>query len=63
MTGVFARHGVSIRAAEQEGAGPEARLVFITHDAVESAVQSTVRDLRELEVVRRVGGLLRVIGS
>jgi len=63
VTGVFARHGVSIRAAEQEGAGPEARLVFITHDAVESAVQSTVRDLRELEVVRRVGGLLRVIGS
>ncbi len=63
VTGVFARHGVSIRAAEQEGAGEEARLVFITHDAVESAVQSTVRDLRDLDVVQRVGGLLRVIGS
>lgn len=63
VTGAFARHGVSIRAAEQEGAGPEARLVFITHEAVESAVQATVRELRELDVVRRVGGLLRVIGS
>ena len=63
VTGVFARHGVSIRAAEQEGIGPDARLVFITHDAKESAVQGTVRELRDLEDVRKVGGLLRVIGS
>ena len=63
VTGVFARHGVSIRAAEQEGNGPEARLVFITHEANESAVQATVRELRELDVVRSIGGLLRVIGG
>ncbi len=63
VTGVFARNGVSIRAAEQEGNGPEARLVFITHEARESAVQATVRELRDLEPVRQVGGLLRVIGS
>lgn len=63
VTGVFARHGVSIRAAEQEGIGADARLVFITHDAKESAVQATVRELRELDAVIRVGGLLRVIGS
>ena len=31
VTGVLADHGVSIRAAEQEGLGPDARLVFITH--------------------------------
>ncbi len=63
VTGVFARHGVSIRAAEQEGIGDDARLVFITHDAREADVQATVRELRELDVVRRVGGLLRVIGA
>ncbi|MGI9031358.1 MAG: homoserine dehydrogenase, partial [Ilumatobacteraceae bacterium] len=63
VTGVFAAHDVSIRAAEQEGIGADARLVFITHDAKESAVQATVRDLRELDVVRHVGGLLRVIGG
>ncbi len=62
VTGAFARHGVSIRAAEQEGIGADARLVFITHDAQESAVQDTVRELREMDVVRQVGGLLRVIG-
>jgi homoserine dehydrogenase len=62
VTGVFARHGVSIRAAEQEGNGPDARLVFVTHEARESSVQATVRELRELDVVRNVGGLLRVIG-
>jgi homoserine dehydrogenase len=63
VTGVFASHGVSIRVAEQEGNGPDARLVFITHTARESDVQATVRDLRELDVVRNVGGLLRVIGD
>jgi homoserine dehydrogenase len=62
VTGVFARHEVSIRAAEQEGNGPDARLVFVTHVAKESAVQATVRELRELDVVRNIGGLLRVIG-
>ena len=63
VTGVFARNGVSIRAAEQEGIGPDARLVFITHLAREASVQATVRELRDLDVVRSVGGLLRVIGA
>jgi homoserine dehydrogenase len=63
VTGVFARHDVSIRAAEQEGDAPDARLVFITHVAKESAMQATVRELRTLDVVREVGSLLRVIGS
>ncbi|MGE0306039.1 MAG: homoserine dehydrogenase [Acidimicrobiia bacterium] len=63
VTGAFATHGVSIRTAEQEGLGADARLVFITHTARESDVQSTLRSLRELDVVRRIGGVLRVIGS
>ncbi len=63
VTGAFAEHGVSIRAAEQEGIGPDARLVFITHEAREADVQATVRRLRELDVVRRVGGFIRVIGA
>ena len=50
------------RTFTEEGAGGDARLVFITHHAVESAVQATVQRLRELPVVRRVGGLLRVVG-
>jgi homoserine dehydrogenase len=63
VTGVFAAHGVSIRVAEQEGNGPDARLVFITHSARESDVQATVRQLRDLDEVLSVGGLLRVIGD
>jgi homoserine dehydrogenase len=63
VTGAFARHGVSIRAAEQEGMAADARLVFITHEARESDVQATVRELRDMDVVKQVGGILRVIGS
>jgi homoserine dehydrogenase len=63
VTGVFARHGVSIRAAEQEGMGDDARLVFITHEAQEAGIQSTLRELRDLDVVKQVGTMLRVIGA
>ena len=63
VTGAFANKGVSIRAAEQEGIGADARLVFITHEAKESDLQATVRQLREMDVVKQVGGMLRVVGS
>jgi homoserine dehydrogenase len=61
VTGVFARNAVSIRAAEQDGIGTDARLVFLTHHAAESAVQACLAELRGLDVVRHVGALLRVI--
>lgn len=63
VTGVFARHGVSIRAAEQDGIGTDARLVFLTHGARERDVQSCMGELRELDVVSRVGSTLRVIAE
>lgn len=63
VTGVFAHNDVSIRAAEQEGLRDDARLVFITHQAKEASVQACVRELRDLDVVKRVGSLLRVIGA
>jgi len=63
VAGVFGEHGVSIRSMEQEGLGDEARLIFITHRAVERDMQATMRALRELDVVDRVGTLLRVAGQ
>jgi homoserine dehydrogenase len=63
VAGVFGDHGVSIRSMEQEGLGDEARLVFITHEAVERDVQATLHTLRELEVVDRVASVLRVIAG
>ena len=63
VTGVFARNDVSIRAAEQEGLHDDARLVFITHEAKEASLQGCLRELRDLDAVKRVGSLLRVIGA
>ena len=63
VAGVFGRHGVSIRSMEQEGLGDQARLVFITHEATERDVQATLGDLRELDAVRGVPALLRVISQ
>ena len=63
VAGVFGAHDVSIKAAEQEGLGDEARLIFITHIARERDMQATLRGLHALDVVDRVGTLLRVIGG
>jgi homoserine dehydrogenase len=51
--------------ATPSGAGSEseARLVFVTHPAVERDVQECLHELRHLDVVDRIGGLLRVIGQ
>jgi hypothetical protein len=38
-------------------------LVFITHPAVERDVRACLHDLHLLDVVHRVGGLLRVVGA
>ncbi len=63
VSGVFARHDVSIQSMEQEGLGDKARLIFITHAASEASMQATLHDLRELDVVRRVNSMMRVIGT
>jgi homoserine dehydrogenase len=67
VSGVFAEHGVSIRSMEQDDLGGEeeerARIVFITHEAPEAAVQATLHDLRQLDVVRTVTSVLRVVGK
>ena len=59
----FARHDVSIRAMEQQGLGDEARLVFITHEAVERSVQATLDALGALDVVTEVGSVLRLVAD
>ena len=63
VTGIFARNSVSIRAAEQDGIGNGARLVFLTHEANEAAVQACIAELKTLDVVMHVGALLRVIAD
>jgi homoserine dehydrogenase len=60
---VFGDHGVSIRSMEQDGLGDRARIIFITHVARESDVQATLAELRALDTVRQVNGLLRVIAN
>lgn len=59
---VFGDNGVSIRYMEQVGIGDGARIVFITHTALERSVQATLHGLRKLEAVKRIGGILRVVG-
>ena len=57
---VFGDQGVSIKSVVQEGAGDDAQLVFVTHEASEGDLRRTVEALGSLPVVHAVQGVLRV---
>ena len=66
VTTAFGAHGVSIRSVEQEGeqeGGTAARLVFVTHLAREGDLRATLADLGGLDVVERIGGVMRIVGA
>jgi homoserine dehydrogenase len=63
IAGVFGNHEVSIQSMQQKGHGVEARLIFVTHVAREAAMAATIREVRELDAVERVGSVLRVVGG
>jgi homoserine dehydrogenase len=63
IANVFGENGVSIRSMQQSGLGDDARLIFVTHRAREADLRRTVYEVRELEAVRRIGTVLRVIGD
>ena len=77
VTSAFGAHGVSIRSVEQEarpegrkarsegreGGSDGARLVFVTHRAREGDVRATLAALDGLDVVERIGGVMRIVGA
>jgi homoserine dehydrogenase len=79
IAGVLGQHRVSVRSMEQDAPEPEvgaqgdgppevgqelqAHLVFVTHRAYERDVQACLRELHQIDAVRRIGGLVRVVGA
>lgn len=64
IASVFGNRGVSIGSMEQENADDgSARLVFITHEAVERDFRATLSDLDQLDAVKNIGQVLRVISN
>jgi homoserine dehydrogenase len=63
IAGVFGDNGVSIESMKQKGQGEDARLIFVKHVALESAMAATIRRVRDLDAVNRVGSVLRVVGG
>lgn len=60
---VFADNDVSIKSVWQEGLGDEARLVLVTHRAMERNFQSLLGGLQRLDVVGQVASTMRVQSS
>jgi homoserine dehydrogenase len=61
VAGIFGQHEVSIKSMEQSGFGNEARLSFLTHEALTKNVRATIDDLEKLDSVDSVGACIRVL--
>lgn len=62
MAYALGERGISIERAMQTGVGNDcASVIFLTHDTCESAMQSAMSALKDLESVREVRSLIRVI--
>ena len=63
VAGLFGVNGVSISSMVQEGHDHEASLAFVTHSAREADLRATVAALENLDPVRRVGSVIRLVGE
>ena len=61
VAGAFGRHSVSIQSMEQSGFAREARLSFLTHEALARDVAATLDELDHLTAVDSIGACIRVI--
>ncbi|MGC2169364.1 MAG: homoserine dehydrogenase [Acidimicrobiales bacterium] len=61
VASVFGRHLVSIQSMDQSGFNNEARLAFLTHEALSADVEATLAELSALSSVESVGACIRVI--
>jgi homoserine dehydrogenase len=63
IAGIFGNHRVSIMSVQQRGRGAEAELIFVTHMARDADLRATVEEVSRLDILRRVGSVLRVVGE
>lgn len=59
----FSDNGVSIQVVRQDGHGDDAGLIVRTHVATDGALRRTVDNLRGLDSVKKVVGVMRVEGE
>jgi homoserine dehydrogenase len=59
----FADNNMSIKSMRQEGMGHEARLVMVSHRALERDFQALLGDLRHIDVVEEVASAMRVVAE
>lgn len=59
----FSKNGVSIQTVRQNGRGDDAELIVMTHKATDAALSTTVKSLKDLDVVKGIDSVLRVEGK
>ena len=61
FTGVFAKNGISIEQVKQiAGKSGSAEVVIVTHCSKESAIGKTLKKLSSMEIIKAIGGCIRI---
>lgn len=63
IASVFAANDVSISGVRQEGQDDQASLIIRTHEATDGALSRTVAAVADLDSVREVASVMRVVGE
>ena len=58
----FSDHNISLRTVRQEEGANGARLVIVTHKALEKDLEATVDELRTNDAVLAVNNVIRIEG-
>ena len=58
----FSDHNISLRTVRQEEGANGARLVIVTHKALEKDLEATVDELRANDAVLAVNNVIRIEG-
>lgn len=63
ISALFAKHNVSLRTVRQEDGDGIARLIVVTHTALEHEMQGIVEELGQLDDVKAVHSVIRLDGG
>ncbi|WP_080795443.1 homoserine dehydrogenase [Corynebacterium pacaense] len=60
LASLFSDRGISLRTIRQEEVGEHARLIVVTHSALESDLHATVEALKDMPVVKEINSVIRL---
>lgn len=60
---IFAKNGISLSTIRQEEKDGHARLIVVTHTALEADLEKTVENIKDSDAVKQISSVIRLVGE